>query len=161
MNWFVFYTLPKQEKKVYQRLINQGLDAYLPLRKTIKQWSDRKKKVQEPLFTSYIFIRTNENGRQVALKTYGVVKCIYTQDKPAIVRNEEIEAIKAFIGHTANWPTENIQTFNKGDLLDIKSGILKGKKGRFIYQHKQDIILLVESLGHLVHAHLPAHHLVA
>ena len=61
-NWYAVYTKPRSEKKLADRLNEHGIEAYLPLRKTLKQWSDRKKMVEEPLITSYVFVNiTNEN----------------------------------------------------------------------------------------------------
>jgi len=54
--WYVVYTTPRGEKKANHRLEEKGIETYLPLRKTIRQWSDRKKKIEVPLFTSYLFV---------------------------------------------------------------------------------------------------------
>jgi transcriptional antiterminator RfaH len=59
-NWFVFYTKSRQEKKVNDLLLRHGFEPYLPLQKVLRQWSDRKKKVEVPLFNSYIFVRVEE-----------------------------------------------------------------------------------------------------
>ena len=56
MPWYVLYTKPRQEKKVADGLIAIGIAAYCPLVTTIKQWSDRKKKVEVPLINSYVFV---------------------------------------------------------------------------------------------------------
>lgn len=55
--WFAFYVFPHCEKSVYADLVHLGLDAYLPVRKEIHQWSDRKKSIETPLFTSYVFAK--------------------------------------------------------------------------------------------------------
>ena len=57
--WHVIYTAPRAEKKVNERLESQGVETYLPLQKTLRQWSDRKKKVSIPLFNSYVFVRVD------------------------------------------------------------------------------------------------------
>ncbi len=56
MPWYVLYTKSRNEKKLTQLLSEKGFDVYCPLQETVKQWSDRKKKVQEPIFKSYIFV---------------------------------------------------------------------------------------------------------
>ena len=59
-NWYAIYTRAKAEKKVYEQLERSGYEVYLPLTTTIKQWSDRKKKIKTPLISSYVFIKTEE-----------------------------------------------------------------------------------------------------
>ena len=56
MNWYVLYTKPKWEKKVAEQLQAMGIDCYCPLVMKERQWSDRKKKVEMPLFNSYVFV---------------------------------------------------------------------------------------------------------
>ena len=60
LQWFALYTRPKAEKKVEERLSLAGFDSFLPLQTVIKQWSDRKKKVEIPLINSYVFVKTNK-----------------------------------------------------------------------------------------------------
>ncbi|XOV91191.1 MAG: transcription termination/antitermination NusG family protein [Bacteroidota bacterium] len=71
-HWYVLYTRPRNEKKVIQRLENE-FEVFCPLVTTKRQWSDRKKKVSEPLFRSYVFVKVTEAERQDVLRTPGVV----------------------------------------------------------------------------------------
>ena len=54
--WYVLYTKPRHEIKALERLTQNGFEVYCPMKTTLKQWSDRKKKVSEPLLPSYLFI---------------------------------------------------------------------------------------------------------
>lgn len=92
--WRVFYTFPRAEKKYEQRLSDSGIETYLPKHTVVRQWSDRKKKVVEPLFRNYIFARVDERDRLRALRTDGIVRCVSFQGQPAVVRDEEIEQIR-------------------------------------------------------------------
>ena len=56
-DWYAIYTMPRSEKKVYNRIIESGIEAYLPLLTTVRIWSDRKKKVSLPLIPSFVFIK--------------------------------------------------------------------------------------------------------
>ena len=58
--WYALYTKPRWEKKVYRLLSERGMEAYCPLNKVKKKWSDRIKLVEEPLFKSYVFVHTEE-----------------------------------------------------------------------------------------------------
>ena len=55
-HWHALYVRSRSERKVLTQLEEMGVEAYLPLITLIKQWSDRRKKVEEPLFKSYVFI---------------------------------------------------------------------------------------------------------
>jgi transcription antitermination factor NusG len=95
--WFAAYTKPRWEKKVSGVLERKGVECWCPLKKTEKQWSDRKKVVEEPLFTSYVFVRINETEKSVVLMTDGILNFVYYIGKPAIIRDEEIDIIKKFL----------------------------------------------------------------
>ena len=56
-NWHAIYVASRQEKKVLEALLNKKIEAYLPLIKTLRQWSDRKKLVEFPLMPGYVFVK--------------------------------------------------------------------------------------------------------
>ena len=74
--WYAVYTRPRFEKQVVKALLDQGIEGYLPLIKTMRQWSDRKKMVEVPLFSSYVFVHINRSAYDQVLQTQGVVKYI-------------------------------------------------------------------------------------
>ena len=86
--WYVLYTKPRWEKKVYQLLMEQGIESYCPLNKTRKKWSDRVKWVEEPLFKSYVFVKIAEDRRTEVRMVNGVVNFVYWLSKPAIVKDK-------------------------------------------------------------------------
>ena len=71
--WYALYTRPRAEKLVFQRLVEAGIETFLPLQKTYRMWSDRKKLVEKPLLSSYIFVKTNSKNFPIVYKTNGVV----------------------------------------------------------------------------------------
>lgn len=93
-NWFVFYTKSRAEKKVYDRLMQHGYETFLPLRRTRKQWHDRVKWVEEPLISSYIFVRTMPKKIPNVLQVSGIVSYVRYCSKPAVVRPSEIDFLK-------------------------------------------------------------------
>ncbi len=92
--WRVFYTFPRAEKKCEERLLNQNIEAYLPKHTVVRQWSDRRKKVVEPLFRNYIFAKVDERQRLQVLQTDGIVRCVAFEGKPAIVPDDVIENLR-------------------------------------------------------------------
>ena len=155
--WYVLYTNPKNEKKVYKRLSLQGFECYCPCRKILKQWSDRKKWVKEPLFRSYIFIKAPSTcaDRINVLQTSGVVRFLYWLGKEAEVKQSEIETIQKFLGEHKSL---EIISYESGTKLKIRDGALKGMDGKVDYQTDKQVVLLIEKLGMSLIAKVSKHH---
>ncbi len=159
MHWLVIHTKPRYEKKVAASLERKGFEVYLPLKKVVRQWSDRRKKVQEPLFKSYIFIHVDEANRQAALVTEGVVRYLYWCGAPAVVRDHEIDAIREFLGETEYLDEDKLE-FLPGSEIEIKWGAFRGEKGECLARQGDHLILLIESLGQVIKAEVPVRYLV-
>ncbi len=128
-NWFVIQTKPRNEKKVHEQISQKNIDVFLPLIQTIRIWSDRKKKIFVPLFPGYIFVLGNETERQRAIsQTYGAIKYVMYQKRPAIVSPKEIENIKLSLQAPEKIKIEDKQII-QGDLVEITSGLFKGLTG--------------------------------
>ena len=124
--WHVLYTKPRHEIKALERLTQNGFELYCPMKTTLKQWSDRKKKVSEPLLPSYLFIKTTEKKRAIALKDPSVLNYIFWLGKPAIVRESEIDALKGIISKDKAQEFE-IKPLKIGDKIDVNKGQIKSK----------------------------------
>ena len=72
-NWWALYTKPRHEKKAKLEIEKKGITVYLPLNRVLRQWSDRKKWIEEPLFPGYIFIHGDAVERHQAVQSNGVV----------------------------------------------------------------------------------------
>ena len=124
VNWYALYTKSKSEKKVNQRLLDLGFETYLPLRKQLKQWSDRRKLVEIPLINSYIFVRTLQSKLLDIVKVEGVSRYISFSGRPVVVRDVEIDMMKEFL--SSNSEIEVIDGLVQiGKLVKIKKGIFK------------------------------------
>lgn len=97
--WRALYVRSRSEKKVLEGLIDKGIHSYLPLRKTLKQWSDRKKWVYEPLLNGYVFANTSDRIRENILQTPGVVNFVRYNNADAIIRQSEIDVLKDIEQH--------------------------------------------------------------
>jgi transcription antitermination factor NusG len=115
MPWYVIYTQPRNEKKVAERLQNLGITVYCPLITIIKQWSDRKKKVQVPLLNSYVFVHLNDKDREAVFQVSGVVRYLFWLGKPAIVRDEEIQALQEGLKDTMT--SYEVKAIKVGDVV--------------------------------------------
>lgn len=89
----VLYTKPRAEKRAFETLDQKGFLVYLPCVTTLKQWSDRKKKVTEPLFKSYLFICCTLDKVSIAAREDNIVGMVRFEGQPAVVRDEEIAMI--------------------------------------------------------------------
>ena len=147
--WFAIYVKSRNEKKVFKSLNDIGIESFLPLITNIKQWSDRRKKVEEPLFNSYLFVNIPLSDYYKVLNVNGVVKFICFEKKPVEVPENQIEAIKKYICdtdlHEVDYETIN---FKEGELVRIKSGQMKDLTGRFVeIKGKHRIMIEIEVVG--------------
>ena len=148
--WYALYVHSRAEKKVHTRLLSMGVEAFLPLVTKIKYWSDRKKKVEEPLFKSYLFVRADERIRFDILAIPGVTRFVSFEKKAVIVPENQINAIKKYCNDYTDGeePTENYE-FHEGQLVRIASGELMGLIGRLApINNKKRLIIYIESVGH-------------
>jgi transcriptional antiterminator RfaH len=146
MNWYVIYTKPKWEKKVAERLIQMGIECYCPLITKIKQWSDRKKKVEMPLFNSYVFVQLPDSERNSVFEIAGVVRYLFWLGKPAVVRDEEINIIKNSL-KASNIADASVVPFHVGDKIKLESGVFNNQNAIVQEVSNTHYILVLESLG--------------
>lgn len=143
-NWFVIRVKPRYEKKSAERLEKLGITVYCPTTTQIHQWSDRKKKVQVPLFSSYVFVQTEEKERNRVFEAPGVMGYLRWLGRAAIVREEEIELIKKWL--VKDVVSSKVEKITSGDLVAIESGPFKGKKGTAKQVGKKKIQILLSDL---------------
>ena len=145
--WFAIYVKSRNEKKVFKQLEDMGIESFLPLITRLKQWSDRKKKVEEPLFRSYVFLRHNLKDRKEYYKIMniqGVVCFVTIEKKPVPIPENQITAIKEYLNDT-ELQDFNTDDFKEGQLVRIKSGQMRDLIGRFVQtKGKHNIIIIIE-----------------
>tara|TARA_B110000879_G_scaffold85823_1_gene118498 strand:- start:4435 stop:4941 length:507 start_codon:yes stop_codon:yes gene_type:complete len=144
-NWFVIRVKPRYEKKTAERLEKLGITVYCPTITQLHQWSDRKKKVQVPLFSTYVFVQAEEKERNRVFEAPGVLGYLRWLGQAAIVREEEIELIKKWL--VKDVVSSKVEKITSGDLVAIKSGPFKGKKGTAKQVGKKKIQILLTDLG--------------
>ncbi|MFD1094259.1 UpxY family transcription antiterminator [Salegentibacter chungangensis] len=153
MSWYVLYTKPRTEKKTAQALEEMGVEVYCPLIEEVRQWSDRKKKVILPLFKSYVFVNIAEKDRSLVFEVPGVVRYLNWLGKPAVVRDEEIEAIRAWLDDEEISELE-MQELSPGDKLIISGGAFKDHKAIIKEVGKKRLRLILPKLGCTVSARI-------
>jgi transcription antitermination factor NusG len=150
-NWFAIYTRPRWEKKVAEILTKNKIENYCPLNKVVRQWSDRKKTIEEPLFTSYVFVRIPENQQVSVKRLDGVLNLVYWLGKPAVIQDAEIDIIKRFLTENSNVLLEKTPV-NINDRVRIVNGPLMELEGEVLSIRNRRIKIVLPSLGYLMYA---------
>ena len=148
--WHVIYTKSKWEKKVDDKLLQQGFDSWCPVEKKERYWTDRKKIIEVPLFRSYVFVKMSKEDHTKVLSTIGVVNFLYFEKKPAIIRDVEINEIKKYLGlATPNTSIEIIHLTNLSPQtkVAINQGLFMNRKGEVIKASKHNVFVRLESLN--------------
>lgn len=160
MAWYVLYTKPRNEKKVAQLLTEKGIKVYCPVREEVRQWSDRKKKIFEPVFRSYIFVHLADYKQDnvEVLTTPGTVRFLWWNSKPGIVYDFEIQAIRDFLNNYKN--AEIVVDVKEGQRVMIKEGPLRETTGIVMNIKKNMATLYLKSLGLNLVATLPVQSLM-
>src|SRR5260221_3796633 len=107
--WYAVYTRPRWEKKVNALFAEKGIESFCPLNKVHKQWSDRVKLVEEPLFKSYVFVHVPRDEQAEVRLVNGVLNFVYWLGKPAVIKQVEIDRIKRFLNQHENVSVESLQ----------------------------------------------------
>jgi len=155
--WYALYVNSRAEKKVGELLVAKGIDAYVPLQKVVKQWSDRKKIVETPLLNGYVFVNIDAAQNEIILQTRGVVAFVKSNGSHGVIRSEEIERLKQLIELGYQLEVNGInRNYKEGDKVKISSGPLKNIEG-FVIENKvgRFIEVLLESIGQSIKVKLP------
>ena len=144
--WHAVYTKPRWEKKVAALLEARGIEYYCPLNKVVKQWSDRKKTVLEPLFKSYVFVHIEEAKKWDLLSINGILNYVTWLGKPAKIKESEITTIRNFL-----------KEFNTVEVVDgpleinskvkVKQGVLMNYQGILLNISGNRASVKIESMG--------------
>jgi len=129
--WYALYTRPRAEKLVYSRLIEENIETFLPLVRTYRMWSDRRKLVEKPLLSSYIFVKTSSHDFPKVYKTNGVVRFITFEGKPASIPQNQIDNLRLLINSDADIEISS-EKFAAGDNVEVVTGALEGLTGELI-----------------------------
>jgi transcriptional antiterminator RfaH len=147
LKWYPVYTHSRAEKTAYTALANKGIEVYLPLQRSLRQWSDRKKWVEEPLLKSYLFVKITERAQADVLMTKGVSRFIYFSGRITSMPNRQIDDLKLLMASSLELEVteENLQP---GEKIKIKGGPLKGLTGEIItYRSQKQLLIRLENLG--------------
>jgi transcriptional antiterminator RfaH len=139
--WYPVYTAPRAEKRVFSRLQEKRIEAFLPLTKTLRQWSDRKKWVEVPLFSSYVFVRIDYADRESVLQVPGTVRFIYFSGTPAFVPDDQMGWLRQIVQNDATVEATT-QNFDPGEKVEVREGPFRGIAGELISRKGERIFVI-------------------
>ena len=153
--WYAVYTKINCEKKIIAQLEDQKIESYLPLKRSLKQWSDRKKWIEEPLFRSYVFVKVSHIEFFDVLSISGTMCYISFGGKAQSIPEYQIENIKTFIKQEGNEIVLTKELIEKGAKVEVLHGPLKGVKGEIVKIFGQYRILIrLETMGYSLHTNI-------
>ena len=150
MKWYVVYTKPKWEKRASEQLRQLGINCYCPLIKKIVQRSDRKVRVEVPLFNHYIFVQIAEKDRNMIFMSPGVVRYLFWLGRHAVVRDKEIETIKEWLAAGDTATDISVMQYQIGQKIKLNSGPFCEQTAVIKDITKTHYVLILESLGYVL-----------
>ena len=155
-HWYAVYTRPRAEKIVNSRLVELNIEVFLPLYKTLRKWSDRKKIIEKPLFSSYIFVNVNSKEQNKVLRVDGVVKYISFENKAVAIPEAQINNLKLLIGANVKIDMSS-EKLEKGDNVEVVHGILSGLKGELVrIKNKNKVVVRIDRIDQNLIIDIPA-----
>lgn len=146
--WFAVYTQSRSEKMAFKRLIAKGINAYLPLQKKLRVYGRKKRTVEFPLISCYIFVKVTRKEYVKVLETEGVLNYVKFKRNLVSIPEEEIDLLRRVLGE--GWEVEHTNTsqWQTGDIVEINQGRLAGTRGKLVDVNGKKVFTVeLETLG--------------
>ncbi len=160
--WHVLYVKSRHERKVDELLQEAGLETFLPLVKTVRAWSDRKKMIEIPLFPSYLFVNIeNSNDFHTTFNTEGACTFVKCGNSYATIRDSEIQKIKFLLTTEDVMDVEKTtDRLEKGEIALIEYGAFTGLECEILnINNYNKVVVRMDSINQNITATLPSHYL--
>jgi transcriptional antiterminator RfaH len=155
-SWYAMYTKPRWEKKVDVYLKEAGIESFLPIRRTLKQWSDRKKWIEEPLFRSYIFVNIEPKDYYNALNVTGIVRYISFEGKAVKIPERQIRMVQDLLEMNVEIEVTD-EPIIPGERVKIRYGALKDIEGELVeFRSKSVVALRIDHVSGSILVSIPA-----
>lgn len=146
-NWYALHTRPRHEKIVVQRLSERGVETFLPIISEVHRWSDRRKTVQLPLFSCYVFARfaPNRADRLHVLRVGSVLALVGSRGEGTPIPDEQIDAVRTLVEGTLPW--SDYPFLKVGQRVRIRSGALDGLEGILVSRNgASSLVISVDAI---------------
>lgn len=154
-NWYALYTFSRTEKRVKERLEEAGIEVFLPLIRKLRKWKDRKKYVEEPMISSYVFVKVSEREYYKVLETEGIVRYVTFAGKAAPIPEWQIDVMKKIVASKCPvlLTTEKLEP---GCKIRIISGVFTSIEGEMVeFRGKKNLIIRIDQVGQSILVNLP------
>ena len=148
MKWYVIYTKPRSEKKVEEKLLSLGINAYCPTRNEIRFWSDRKKRIEVPVLPSMVLVNIDDNEINKVFECSSVIRYMFWLGKRAIVKQSEIDILKKYLSGDYNFINSKFSDLKIGDNFSLSP--FNNEKGIIKRISKNNIWIYLKSIGYSV-----------
>lgn len=146
MSWFVLCVKAQQEIRVADILERMNVEVFCPTVRDTRDWSDNQIEVETPLFKGYVFVNLEEKYRGIVFGAPGVVRYLFWQGKPAIIKDEEIWTIKKWMADDTN-DVEALAVLIPGSEIVVEKGVLKDHSGIVYWVRKNNVSFLLKEMG--------------
>lgn len=143
-HWYAAYTFAHHEKRVTQQLQERRIQSFLPTYVSVRRWKDRRKRLELPLFPSYVFVQVNEQNRLDLLRLPGVLGLVCFQGRPAPVANAEIENLRR--GQLEGIVVHPHPYLKVGRKVRVRSGSMAGVEGVLVRMRDRARVVLSISI---------------
>ena len=145
-SWFAIEVRYRFEKKAQRQLVEKGFETFLPVRRELRRWSDRKKSTEVPLFPGYVFVRLDVSrlNRLCVLQTEGVLGFVGSHPDAAKIPEAQIRDLQSLLTKKMSC---SLRPFLKvGQRVRIRGGSLDGIEGILSENNKQSLIISIEAI---------------
>ena len=145
--WYGLHTQSRHEKIVVQRLLERGVTTFLPLVTEVRRWSDRKKSVELPLFSCYVFAKfvPNRAERLQVLRVDGVFGLVGGRGEGVPIPDEQIDAVRSLVEAQVPWSSHPFLKI--GQRVRIRSGALNGVEGVLVQRNgDRTLVISVDAI---------------
>jgi transcription antitermination factor NusG len=147
--WHAVYVKSRTEKKAQAELQLQEIETFLPLQRKLRQWSDRKKWVEMPLISGYLFVRSSRKEYDLILQSNYVVCYVRFEVKAAIIPDSQIEYLKLMLKQGSQDIEVTQEKIEPGQLIEVVAGPFIGLQGKLLkIKGKNKVAIELEQLGY-------------
>ncbi|HYM74959.1 MAG TPA: UpxY family transcription antiterminator [Candidatus Dormibacteraeota bacterium] len=141
-SWYALHTRPRHEKLVLQRLAERGVETFLPIVTEVHRWSDRKKSVQLPLFSCYVFAKfvSQRTERLNVLRVGGVLGLVGSRGEGTPIPDGQIDAVRALMEGAVQWSSHPFLKI--GQRVRVRGGSLEGVEGILVSRNGSDTLVI-------------------
>lgn len=155
--WYVVYTRSRAEKKVRDELLIKDIECFLPLQKKLRQWKDRKKWVEMPLISSYVFVHISRFEYDQVIQTHNVVCYVTFEGKAAVIPDQQIDYLKQMLKQYEFEVNVSHEHFRRGKIVEVIEGPLVGMRGEMVeLRGKNKFILRFNQINSTFTVEVPA-----